>query len=77
MSPKTYGECAMKNTSANEWSVKTLKMTIAPDASAHQELIKTWKKGQKWLIREAANEASISTGLNYDIFSNILGMKCM
>ena len=42
-------------------AVKTLKMTNAPDASAHQQLMQTWKKWKKWLwtIAESQSDKSL------------------
>ena len=64
---KAYGESAMSKTRVYEWykrfqdAVKTLKMTNAPDAPAHQQLMKTWIKREKWLwtIAESQSEKSL------------------
>ena len=50
MLTKAYGESVIRKQefssgiSVSKMAVKTLKMTNAPDAPAHQKLMKTWKK---------------------------------
>ena len=68
MLTKAYGESAMSKTRVYEgyksvfkMAVKTLKMTNASDAPAHQQLMKTWKKWKKllWTIAESQSNKSL------------------
>ena len=68
--------------SVSKMVVKTLKMTKAPEAWAHQQLMKKWTNWKKWLwtIAESQSEKLLMM-LAYRLahamkfFSNILGMK--
>ena len=88
MLTKTYGESAMSKTRVYEWykrfqygreDVEDDERPGRPSTSTTDENVEKVKEmvmnDRRIIIKEVADDVSISIGSCHDIFSNVLGMK--